>query len=244
MEYEVGIDEAGRGPVIGPMVYAVCAWPISQKERYASLGFADSKTMTEKKREQLFANLKSETEIIYETDILTPEYICNLMLGREKVSLNVISMESAEGLIRRLLRKGLNIRNVYVDTVGIAESYQARLHAKFSSIEFKVCPKADSLFPVVSAASIVAKVTRDHVIESYKDEIGNIGSGYPSDPVTQDWLKKNLHPVFAFPSKYVRMSWKTCTSMMESLPDVEWEPKKADHPFWYYENLGIKDTFL
>jgi ribonuclease H2 subunit A len=226
------------------MIYACCAWPVKEKARLASLGFADSKTLTEKRREQLFNDLKSESSVLYETEILTPEYISNMMLGRVKVSLNVISMESAETLIRRLLTKGTRITNVYVDTVGTAESYQSRLSSRFPGIEFKVTPKADSLFPVVSAASIVAKVTRDQIVESYKDFIGDVGSGYPADPNTQNWLKNSMHPVFGYPSRYVRISWKTCTTAMETLPKVTWPESQEANPFYYYETLGMKNSFL
>lgn len=243
MEYEVGIDEAGRGPVIGPMVYACCAWPIAKKDQFGKMGFMDSKVLTEVKREQLFEVIQGLEDTVYLTEILSPEYISNLMLGRIKVSLNVISMESAEKLIQGLLNKGMKIRNVFVDTVGKPESYQARLENRFTGIEFKVTAKADSLFPIVSAASIVAKVTRDKIVNGYIEQIGEIGSGYPSDPNTQTWLKSNLHPVFGYPSKFVRISWKTCTTAMEELPKVTWSESQPTHPFYYYEKLGFSDTF-
>lgn len=245
MEYEVGIDEAGRGPVIGPMVYACCAWPISLRETYSKKGFDDSKKLTEVKRDMLFDVIKSLPEVVYKTDVLSPEYISNCMLGRQKISLNVISMESAEKLIQELINDGINVREVYVDTVGTAESYQERLSNRFSGIQFKVSAKADSLFPIVSAASIVAKVTRDSFIEDYKNFLGEIGSGYPSDPNTQGWLKKNMNPVFGYPSKFVRISWRTCTDAMQDLPLVSWpeEMSITNERLYYFENIGTRDKF-
>ena len=167
------------------------------------------------------------------------------MLSRQKISLNEISMESAEKLIRDLLKDGILIKNVYVDTVGKPETYQARLSKEFPGISFKVSIKADSLFSVVSAASIIAKVTRDSYIKSYAEDLGEIGSGYPADPNTQKWLKKNLHPVFGFPSKYIRISWKTCTELMRDLPEITWpEPQPVENrrPY-YFEYLGLQDKF-
>lgn len=243
MEYEVGIDEAGRGPVIGPMVYACCAWPIDKKDKYGKLGFMDSKVLTEGKRDQLLEVIQNLDDTVYLTEILSPEYISNMMLRRVKVSLNVISMDSAEKLVQGLLDKGIKVINVYVDTVGKPESYEARLKSRFRGINFTVRAKADSLFPVVSAASIVAKVTRDRIVNGYIQELGEIGSGYPSDPNTQAWLKSNLHPVFGYPSKFVRISWKTCTTAMEELPKVEWSETQQPNPFYYYEKLGLSDTF-
>ena len=58
MEYEAGIDEAGRGPVIGPMVYGIAAWPVAKREELSQLGFTDSKKLTEAERDALFEKIK------------------------------------------------------------------------------------------------------------------------------------------------------------------------------------------
>ena len=241
----MGIDEAGRGPVIGPMVYACCAWPIDKKEEYSSLGFADSKILNEAKRDEFFSIISNLPQVHYRTCILSPEHISNSMLSRQKVSLNEISMQSAENLVRELLNDGINIKEVYVDTVGKPEPYQARLSKCFPFINFKVSVKADSLFSVVSAASIVAKVTRDSHIKKYAETLGDIGSGYPSDPNTQKWMKNNLHPVFGFPSKFVRISWRTCTDIMSELPKVTWPEEQAiaSNKNYYFESMRIQDKF-
>jgi ribonuclease H2 subunit A len=246
MEFEVGIDEAGRGPVIGPMVYACCAWPIQNREEYKQIGFADSKILSEPKREELFSLIENNPDMVFKTIVLSPERISNAMLSRQKVSLNVLSMNSAEDLVRLLLAAKVNVKEVYVDTVGKPEPYENRLSRQFPGIKFKVTAKADSLFSVVSAASIVAKVTRDREINSYKETLGEIGSGYPSDPNTQRWLKENLHPVFGYPSKYVRISWSTCTVSMQNLPKVTWPEDMENRlgTFHYYEKLGIRDNIV
>lgn len=81
--------------------------------------------------------------------------------------------------------------------------------------------------PVVSAASICAKVTRDHALANwvYPEEKAidkDYGCGYPSDPKAKEWLKRNLDPVFGFPT-LVRFSWKTCYSVLEdNKMDVNW----------------------
>lgn len=186
MEYEVGIDEAGRGPVLGPMVYACCAWPIMYKESYSKLGFDDSKVLSEPQRDSLFAVINGLEHTVYKTKVLTSDFISTSMLGRDKISLNVISMDSARDLVQELLEAKINVRHVYVDTVGRPEPYQARLERQFPGIEFHVSAKADSLFPVVSAASICAKVTRDSCIKEFAKTLGEIGCGYPSDPITQN----------------------------------------------------------
>ncbi|KAK3756007.1 hypothetical protein QZH41_013191 [Actinostola sp. cb2023] len=221
----VGIDEAGRGPVLGPMVYGICYCPLSKAENLKELGFADSKTLTEEQREALFDTLsrKNSDFIGWVIDILSPNYISNAMLRRTKCSLNEISHNSAIGLIQLLLDSGVNVQEVYVDTVGVANKYQEKLQKIFPAQQITVTPKADSKFPIVSAASICAKVRslvgRDRVIKSWTfqedfESSDGCGSGYPSDPNTKKWLSNNVDKVFGFP-RLVRFSWQTCRTILD-----------------------------
>lgn len=70
-------------------------------------------------------------------------------------------------MIRRVIAHGFNLKEIYVDTVGNPITYQAKLKHFFPSIDITVSKKADSLFPIVSAASIVAKVSRDQILEGW-----------------------------------------------------------------------------
>jgi len=153
------------------------------------------------------------------------------MLKRIKISLNKISTDAACELIKNAINRGLNITEVYVDTVGPAESYQNLLQNKFNKIKFTVCPKADSKYAVVSAASIVAKVTRDREVKNWKFVENkpiklfdnSFGSGYPSDPHAKKWMSENCDEVFGYPSN-VRFSWKTTTNMMQTnTSKIIWE---------------------
>ena len=103
------------------------------------------------------------------------------MLKRQKVSLNQISQDSAKKLIKTALDKKVNVRKIYVDTVGPATSYQALLKNSLEdkTIEVTVEPKADAKYECVSAASIVAKVTRDKKIEIIEKEDENVVVGTP-----------------------------------------------------------------
>lgn len=122
--------------------------------------------------------------------------------------------------------------------------YQKYLSSVFPGIVFDVRPKADSIFKVVSAASIAAKVTRDAWIENWIYEevpqpnspnntsssdsvaspwiLAERGSGYPSDPKTKAWLSSSLEKTFGFPS-IVRFSWATATvKLKEEAHPVKW----------------------
>ncbi|KAE9618777.1 putative ribonuclease H [Lupinus albus] len=229
----MGIDEAGRGPVLGPMVYGCLYCARSYQKTLSTLSFADSKTLKEEKREELFEALKENDSIGWAVDVIDPRELSAKMLKKNKINLNEISHDSAMGLIDRVLKMGVLLTEVYVDTVGDAGKYEAKLSKIFPSIKFVVAKKADSLYPVVSGASIVAKVTRDRAVREWVlDETAenmhrNFGSGYPGDPQTKSWLKDHRHYIFGFPS-LVRFSWGTCTTYFKDGAEVLWESDKDE----------------
>lgn len=213
----LGVDEAGRGPVLGPMVYGIAFCPVSKQSVLKTLGCADSKQLTEQQRDEIFVNANQEdysTESVgWAVDIISPNEISTSMLRRVKRSLNEVSMESAIGLIKKAIELEVNVAEIYVDTVGPPEKYQAKLKAIFPGIKITVAKKADSTYPIVSLASICAKVSRDHTLKVWEFREGievpedGFGSGYPGDPVTKRFLQ-SCEPVFGFP-RIVRFSWST-----------------------------------
>ncbi|XP_053186964.1 ribonuclease H2 subunit A [Scomber japonicus] len=231
----LGIDEAGRGPVLGPMVYGICFCPVSKKEELKALKVADSKTLTEAEREKLFQNLdEAKSYVGWAVNILSPNVISTCMLQRTKYNLNTLSHDTAIGLVQYALDNGVQLKEVFVDTVGPAEKYEAKLSQLFPGIEVTVRPKADSLFPIVSAASICAKVARDRVVKgwNFAEDLGDVdadyGSGYPGDPKTKAWLLKYLDPVFGYP-QFVRFSWSTAQTLLDSKAvTVHWDDEEED----------------
>eukprot|EP01132_Coremiostelium_polycephalum_P002773 gene2773-3447_t len=242
----MGIDEAGRGPVLGPLVYGICYAPLSQYNNIRKMGFNDSKQLSENKRDELFGKIcKSTDKMGYICDVIQPFTLSEKMLQRVPISLNVLSHDSAIGLINQVLEKGINVQELYIDTVGPPIKYQDKLKKLFPQIQTIIVSKqADSKYPIVSAASICAKVTRDTILHNFKfneigfnpdndndDDDGNnkdnipnreFGSGYPGDPTTKRWIVDNRDKVFGFPN-VIRFSWKTTTAAMQgTCYGVEW----------------------
>ncbi|XP_062891983.1 ribonuclease H2 subunit A isoform X2 [Mobula hypostoma] len=218
-----------------PMVYGICFCPLSKQQQLEELKVADSKTLTEKEREKLFAKLDEAKDFIgWAIEILSPNVISTSMQQRTKCNLNTLSHDAAIGLIQYALDSGVQVKEVYVDTVGPAEKYEAKLKERFPEIEVTVRAKADSLFPIVSAASICAKVARDHAIQSWKfvedleDISPDYGSGYPNDPKTKEWMENHVDPVFGYP-QFVRFSWSTAQTILDSRAvPVHWDDEEED----------------
>jgi ribonuclease H2 subunit A len=151
----MGIDEAGRGPVLGPMTYAAAFWAKSQDGKVPS-GFNDSKQLTAQSRESLYQKIMDTNEMGFVLRILHATEISRNMLRKEPYNLNAMSHDAAMQMIRAVLDAGVKIHNCYVDTVGSPEAYQSRLNRVFAEheINFVVEKKADSKYAECSAGSI------------------------------------------------------------------------------------------
>jgi len=193
-----GVDEAGRGSVIGPLVVAsVVTEDLRQIE---SLGVKDSKLLTPKRREslsiQILRHAEAHIKIVHPWEI-------DLM--RKGMTMNEIECQVFAEVISLSNADEAYIDAVDVDQERFAEDILARMKKKIRIISEH---RADRRYPIVSAASIVAKVTRDHEVENIKREIGiDFGSGYPSDPRTIRALRGMISQNKI--SKYIRRSWET-----------------------------------
>ncbi|TBU26228.1 ribonuclease H2 subunit A [Dichomitus squalens] len=228
--YFLGVDEAGRGPVLGPLVYGVAYCPIAYKEQLEQLGFTDSKTLTAQVRSSLLETLGSDpVNLGWSVRVLSPKDISAGMLKRPPTNLNQQSQNATVLLIREVLARGVQLSEVYVDALGRTTSYEAYLSSLFPDIAFTVQAKADLTFKIVGAASVAAKVTRDAWIDGWVYEerapgwwAQETGSGYPSDPKTQAWIRSSLEPTFGYPS-FARFSWATIKVALEKDGHaVEW----------------------
>ncbi|KAL0061918.1 hypothetical protein AAF712_011202 [Marasmius tenuissimus] len=256
--YILGVDEAGRGPVLGPLVYGIAYCPESYTEDLEGLGFADSKTLTAVTRSTLLKTLCSDEENLgWSVRVICPQAISSGMLKKPPINLNRQSQEATVMLIKEVLAKGIVLSEVrtlynlgenliielplqvYVDALGNTTTYEQYLSSQFPGIKFTVESKADFKFKIVGAASVAAKVTRDACIEEwtyeepdYTPSDTELGSGYPSDPKTQAWLKDSLEPTFGFP-KVVRFSWTTVKVLLE---------KEGHQVQWFVRSLITCDV--
>jgi len=206
----VGIDEAGKGPVIGPLV--VCGFAIESNKlgELKELNVKDSKRISKKRREEMARKLKGIGD--YEIIKIHPNELDSLM---ERKSINEILYECYERIID-CLKPG----KFFVDSPDvIPERLERRLRRK--GVEVVAEHKADEKYAVVSAASILAKVERDFEIDKLKRVFGDFGSGYASDGKTRDFLKEFLEKNRKFPD-CVRKSWKTLGKISQkSLEDFQ-----------------------
>jgi ribonuclease HII len=204
----LGIDEAGKGPVIGPLV--VCGFCCTEDEVKAlkKIGVRDSKRISAKKREMIAEKLKNLGE--YKILKISPDQLDEMMA---KDTINEILYNCYDRIIAELKPDV-----VYVDSPDVIPE---RLSKRLKRDKIKVIAehKADSKYPVVSAASILAKVERDAEISKLKKKFGDFGSGYASDRKTIDFLKKYLDKNGRFPP-CARKSWKTLDKISQkSLTD-------------------------
>ncbi len=193
----MGIDEAGRGPVLGPLVAAGVVLSPLVCEMIKKIGIKDSKKLSPKLRSMFFDLIEHEAEW-YSIVVSWPDTIDEYVL---KGGLNDLECRMFSSIISSY---GSNV-DVYVDSPLKPDVFSAQLKRQTSYMGRINCSfKADDIYPVVSCASVLAKVVRDSIIEGLKAEYGDFGSGYPSDKKTIEYLSSTKELPF-----FARKSWKT-----------------------------------
>lgn len=187
-----GVDEAGRGCVIGPLVVACVLFDESRIEDLHSLGVRDSKLLSPRRREALAVEIKALASKWAFFD-LQPWAIDRVVeRGLKYRKLNYLEAMAMARVIR-----DLRPDRAYVDPADVvAERFAEQILRVLPWRPGMVCERhADAKFPVVSAASILAKVRRDQIVAELRERYGDFGSGYPSDYKTvsflESWFKEN-----------------------------------------------------
>jgi ribonuclease HII len=199
-----GIDEAGRGPVIGPLLIAGVLMKEEDLPKLKELGVKDSKLLSPKKREYLAQQIR---KLVLKCHCITlsPIEIDKVVeRGRKLHKLNRLEAQAMAKMIR-ILKPDI----VYVDASDVlADRFKEHIVENLHfNIQIVSEHKADIKYPVVSAASIIAKVERDRAIQKLREKYGDIGSGYVVDPKTIEFLKKWITKFGSYPD-FVRKSWK------------------------------------
>lgn len=182
----VGVDEAGRGPVLGPLVMVALAVDEEGKKQLEWMGVKDSKLLSSSVREEMFERIK-EVVKDFRVEVVEPDAI-DLSLQEEGSNLNWLEADTSARLVAEMTAD-----RIIMDCPSInMGAYKDYLLQKLSTeAELVVEHKADLNYIEVAAASVVAKVIRDRYIDRLKTEIGiDFGSGYMSDPKTKEFLDK------------------------------------------------------
>ncbi|MFH1053100.1 MAG: ribonuclease HII [Candidatus Woesearchaeota archaeon] len=198
----LGIDEAGRGPVIGPLVIAAVVIDEDKEVNLKRMGVKDSKLLGRKKREELFHKIIKFYEFKF---LIIPPSEIDDALASETLNLNWLEAQKSAILINEL-KPGKAILDCPSPNLKRYKEYVKEILK--SDTELIVEHKADFNHPVVAAASIIAKVIRDDEISKIQKGIKeNIGSGYIADPATQRFLDQN-HDKYP---EIIRKSWSSYT---------------------------------
>jgi ribonuclease HII len=222
-----GIDEAGRGALIGPMIVTgltVEKWVVDELK---SAGVKDSKVLTPKSRQRLYETIKEIVQEKSGVSSIMPIAIpsCEIdQMRANKINLNLIEVRTMSRIIDTVGGK-----EIYVDALtSRPQRFKKHLrnHLGKDKRRVKIIAEnnADKKYPIVSAASIIAKVERDQAIEELKEQVGvDFGIGYPSDDRTVDYVESLIKRRKKLPP-YVRRSWITTQMLQEK----NWQRKIKD----------------
>lgn len=211
-----GIDDAGRGPIIGPLIIAGVLVTDEQIDNLRTLGVKDSKLLTPARRTELAKEIRKIATKASLVDAQPKEIDEVVLHGGKLKKLNFLEAKMMAHVIDDLAPE-----EVYVDASDVNEERYGQWIAEFlqgDPTRIRIISKhhADRIYPVVSAASILAKVRRDEDIEALRREYGDFGSGYITDPRTLDFLRDWRRTHREYPP-IVRLSWRTIKQIEQEL---------------------------
>lgn len=210
MKFIGGIDEAGRGAVIGPMVIAGVCIRECDEEYLREIGVKDSKMLSRRKREEL----ASQIEKIAKDIIVIKVRPWKIDYYRK----NGISLDKIEAMKIAQIVDMLSANKIYIDSLTSNPRKFEKVIREFTNSQKKLIVRnyLDESKPVVSAASIIAKVERDREIDKIKKKVGvDFGVGYSHDKNTISFLKSLLKEK-KLPS-FIRKTWITVENLKEEI---------------------------
>ena len=203
-----GVDEAGRGSLLGPMGLAIVVLDPKRQGELLRIGVRDSKKLSNANRRRLVPRILEMTTRF--SVLLAPHWSIDMFLRRtgKDVSLNKLELVLMAKLISRHCPDVL-----FVDSPDPRPRRFSNMLSRVVSMmgcksTIMASNGADVRIPVVAAASILAKVARDDEIARYSEAYGNVGSGYPHDPRTISFVE-NWERDFGEPPFFTRLGWRT-----------------------------------
>jgi ribonuclease HII len=209
-----GVDEAGRGCVVGPLVVAGVSADKLGVEELKEIGVRDSKLLTPRRRNALYGEI---LKICARANwaLIDPQEIDTVVFtGKKYRRLNYL-----EALYFAKVVDELEAAVVTVDASDTSPKRFRDVISNNLTVQCKVRAYhfADRDYPLVSAASIIAKVERDRMVSRLRERHGDFGSGYPSDPRTKIFFREWLE-AGKLPPDWTRRSWKSWQTFERSLP--------------------------
>ena len=204
-----GIDEAGRGSILGPLVIAGVSTTDEKLNKIVKLGVKDSKLLTRKRRTDLYTKIINVADKIQVFKIPPEEIDRYVINGKKLQKLNYL-----EAITMAKVLNKLDVDQAYVDASDVNPNrFKCNILEYLNkNVQITSTHHADRIYPIVSAASIIAKVERDYEIKILIEKYGDFGSGYPSDNHTRnyliEWMNKN-----DFLPDFSRKSWKTFSKL-------------------------------
>jgi ribonuclease HII len=218
-----GVDEAGKGPVLGSMF---AAGVLASSDAVPD-AVADSKTLSPERRETLAATLREDDRIAIGVAEIPVERI-----DAPETDMNTLTVEAQAEALAAVAEAGKSsgLADPEVGLTGIVDAGDTNA-ARFGrrvadavpfEVEIRAEHAADETYPIVSAASIVAKVERDAHVSTLADEYGDVGSGYPSDPTTREFLSTYVEECGELPP-VARESWQTSRDVLAAAEQSSFE---------------------
>jgi ribonuclease HII len=199
-----GVDDAGRGAVVGPLLIAGVLISRQRIQELKEIGVKDSKLITPNRRQKLYTEIIGIVEK-HNIVTLSPKKIDEVVeTGSKLHRLNRLEAHAMAQVI-----SSLRPEVAYVDASDVLPKRFGEHIAEVLPFFVRIVSehKADKTYPVVSAASIIAKVERDNAIAKLKEKYGDLGSGYVSDPKTIEFLRQWMQTHVSYPD-FIRKSWK------------------------------------
>ena len=201
-----GIDDAGRGSMLGPLVISGISIDKRKLRKLSSLGVKDSKKLSPKNRELLYKKI---------IELVDDYYIAKIPPRSIDASVKRHGLNELEAKYMAKVVSKLDPDTSYVDSCDVNPKRFGKEISKLSdNHKIKSYHHADSRFVIVSAASILAKVTRDRAIEKLRKN-HDLGSGYPSDSKTVKFVTKYYKINHSLPT-FVRKSWKSVQKILDA----------------------------